>query len=36
MGGVSDRAEVVYEEEPFKCIRFNSDSSVLNIAPRLT
>ena len=36
MGGVSDRAEVVYEEKPLKCIRFNSESGVLNIAPRLT
>ena len=26
VGGVSDRAKVVYEEKLFKCIRFNNDS----------
>ena len=26
LGGVSDMAEVVYEEKSFKCIRFNNDS----------
>jgi len=26
VGGVSDRAEVVYEEESFKYIRFDNDS----------
>ena len=36
VGGVSDRVKVVYEEKSFKCISFNSDSGVLNIAMRLT
>ena len=37
VGGVSDTAQVVYEEKSFKCIRFNNnDSDVLNIAMRLT
>ena len=36
MGGVSDKAEVVYEEKSFKYIRYNNDSCVLNIATRFT
>ena len=32
VGGVSDRAEVVYEEKSFKYIQFDNDSCVLNIA----
>jgi len=35
VGGVSDRAEVVYEEKSFKYIRYNNDSGALNIATRL-